>query len=170
MCQLAMRARGALLVLISLSALTGCGAGAEDDDQSKSVPVMTTEEAQQILVACLHERGWTEAEYDPADGGVFVELPAEQADLYRADREECREANPYATPEFTLERAKTYYDGLVATAECVRGLGYEVPDIPSEEVSVAGLVDDGDPQWDPFDLVDDIHFVDVQAECPYPVS
>lgn len=158
-----------MTLLLPVAILAACSGESDRGSLESEIPVLTTGQGQMLLLDCLHERGWTEMTYDPVDESIGgVEIPADQMDVFRQDRADCRAENPYDLPELTAERAEKYYRELIETTQCVADLGFEVEDIPSVEVSIAGMMDDGDPGWDPFTYLEPEDFAEIQPQCPYP--
>lgn len=124
---------------------------------------------------CLNDRGW-ETEVIPGSSTYRTVVPPEQHDQYNADIEECHieigvDLSP---PQVTPEEASELYDILLKVADCVRDLGYDVPDAPSRQTFVDELVSYPIPSWHPYDPVYDTgRMADIQrveAECPIPHS
>jgi hypothetical protein len=133
------------------------------------------EEQTRDLVRCLNDRGW-ETEILPGSNTYRTVVPPEQHDQYNADIEECNieigvDIGP---PQVTPEEASELYDILLEIADCVRDLGYNVPEAPSRQSFVEDLVSHPIPSWHPYDPVYEAgRMADIQrveAECPIPHS
>lgn len=168
---LAMAASAAVIV----GALAACSSG---EEQGSAVGGVTREQAEAFgvnMVGCLTDKGW-KVELDEEDGGVFnpEPIPDEQRDRFLADRQACVEKFGYdQLPRWTREDAEAYYDALVEAADCVRGLGYPVPEAPSRQTVVENLMNGRLPGWNPYEDVtrnpESITEINrVFAECPQP--
>jgi hypothetical protein len=114
---------------------------------------------------CMRELGWNSTVED--DGGVTVHVPEGQSEAYEAARDRCDEligAND--RPDLTDDQLREVYAAMVATRDCLVGLGYELPAAPSEQsfTEIKGA-------WTPYvDLVDDParDHEDTLKACPQP--
>lgn len=88
------------------------------------------------VAECMRVRGW-DAVYDPEDGSMLLQVPESQRARADADRRECELAAGLPTgdpPPFTDDQLTVLYQHEIKIVECLRRLGYEVPDPPSEQV------------------------------------
>lgn len=126
------------------------------------------------MVACLSAKGWHVER--GSDGGFGADIPGDQLDQYNADRHACREENGFNDePEITPEMAGRFFDRLVAAAQCLRGLGYQVSDPPSKQSYVETLVNGELPDWAPYsELIEmGLSFAELEeadAACPQPTT
>lgn len=126
------------------------------------------------MVACLSAKGWHVER--GSDGGFGADIPGDQLEQYHADRHACREENGYDDePEVTPELAGRFFDRLVAAAQCLRGLGYQVSDPPSRQSYVETLVNGELPDWAPYsELIEmGLSFAELEeadAACPQPTT
>lgn len=121
------------------------------------------------MAACLDAKGW-DVRAD-SDGGVVVGgFPEEQHDRFLEDQAECLSEHGSAlTQAITAEEAERLWDELLAVAECVRALGYHVPEPPSRQAAVEAL--QRTPimlEWWPHDGVPPAEQNRSYAECPPP--
>jgi len=139
-----------------------------DEPENRSL-----EEQVRDLVRCLNDRGW-ETEILPGSNTYRTVVPPEQMDRYNADIEECQAeiGVDMSPPQVTPQEASKLYDILLEVADCVRGLGYHVPEAPSRQSFVDDLVSYPVPSWHPYDPVYEsggsAGIQRVEAECPIP--
>lgn len=120
------------------------------------------------------------AEYDPwvtaADGGYVYDVDARFAeggpDTEPVDDLACRrQAGPHPRPSpLTPDEARVHLADLRGTAQCLQGLGLEVPEPPPLRefyVSFQETVPSS-PPWTPFALVPDDELVDATQRCGSP--
>jgi hypothetical protein len=125
---------------------------------------------RQTWLRCMRDRGWETTVN--TDGSFRTEVPDDQDEVYHADFEDCQqEAGVHLPPlEVTPEYAGAVYDRLLEVAECVRDLGYHVPDPPSRQAFVDALVAYPIPAWHPYNSAYDAGGPGaqqrVEAECP----
>jgi hypothetical protein len=146
------------------SATAGAGPlaiGPSDEDE---------EAYRQTWLRCLRDRGWETTVH--ADGSFSTQVPDDQDDVYHADFEDCQEeAGVHLPPlEVTPKYAGAVYDRLLEVAECVRDLGYHVPDPPSRQAFVDALVAYPIPAWHPYNSAYEAGGPGsqqrVETECP----
>lgn len=120
--------------------LSGCASAQTDPQQSASAAgSMEQQTAQNALVACLADAGWS-VEVD-ADGGIFVPggVPDEQFPTYQAAIETCTVSRQSGVPQLADLSAADWtrlYELESKTAECLRAEGVDVPAIPSEQAFI----------------------------------
>lgn len=167
------RLAAAALLVVGSVAMAACSA---PEPVNEAVPTATGEFGDN-MVRCLSAKGW-DVRAD-ADDEVHAEaIPEAQIDQYRADRDACMAEFGYdEPPSITPEVASGYYDKMLALADCLRGLGYPVPDPPSREAFVEELVATGGSSWFPYEAVQDAAFAgdadafrEADAACPQPTS
>lgn len=120
---------------------------------------------------CLAPKGW---DVNTSGDGFRSTVPAEQHDRYELDNATCRaqlEFGTFATPAM----GAGWYDQVVASADCLRGLGYPISEAPSRETYVEQLVEWQLPDWDPYAEVftaagGPSGVRDAQSACPAPTS
>jgi hypothetical protein len=125
--------RWALATVVAVSAVSGCSGG----DPAPVPPTSTgaADGGTQALVDCMRERGW-DATFDESDGSMLVtDVPDAQSEQYARDNLECQaqagiDADPAA---LTDDQLHELYQHEVATAECLRGEGVDVPEPSSEQ-------------------------------------
>jgi hypothetical protein len=121
--------------------MTGCTSStpAPSAPATSATAGMTEDEIYATsLVDCLAEAGW-DVEYDPRDNSITQEGSAAQADAYDAAYEECAaplrgEVQPLS--DLSDEQWRSLYAQEVNTAECLRGLDLDVPEIPALQTFV----------------------------------
>lgn len=167
--------RTSLAAAVSLAvaaALVGCSGG--DPPSMTPQPTMAPVEDFAInMQRCLGEKGWeVEVSWDNSIG--MSGLPPEQRDQYDADVQVCLAAFGYDEPPrpLTQEEAQDLYDAMLLVAECVRGLGYTVPDPPSKQTYAEWLTTPGGlAKWTPYSGIPMTSRDDrkrAQQECPPP--
>lgn len=168
------RALAAIAAAIAV-AIAGCTStpGEPSADGSPSPSKPQAEDWQAGMVQCLTDKGWDVTSRD--DGGFGYELSEEQLDPFDQAREECHLSLGYdfEPPEYSQDEAAEIYDAFVTAAECVRDLGYEVPDPPSKQAFVEEMVSGDLPSWNPYNgvvgLSDDIAWRRTERECPIEI-
>lgn len=153
------------LLLAAALAVASSGCSANNESPEPAGPASQSPSVDDVA-ACLRDRGWeVEVTWDDGIQAVYAE---EQAEQYRADMEECRLAAgfPKDPPPMTEERAKKFYDKWLGIAECVRDLGFDIDDPPSEQAFVEALVAH-DFIWDPITHVPAGSYERVARECDY---
>jgi hypothetical protein len=173
-------------VALWVAATVGCGGTTDAPDETgpdaSPPPVATGEQvasdaAEQRpaeMVRCMTDKGWHVEVRDGGWGDVDG-VPEAQVDQWDADADACRTELGHDTgpPVITPEEAGEMYDLLVEVAECVRDLGYHVPEPPSRQSFVEDLVEYPIPSWHPYDVVYDRasgagDIRRVEAACPIP--
>lgn len=103
-------------------------------------------------ISCLAEAGFTAA---PLAGGGYTipgDIPAEQVDALDLASWNCEwmyPIDPRRNDPLSQDKARALYRHLVdVTAPCIEGLGYAVPEPPSEDVWLSQYVA-GEQRWDP---------------------
>ncbi|ANJ25424.1 hypothetical protein ATC03_00195 [Agromyces aureus] len=122
------------------------------------------------MSGCLQERGWDAKAND--DGSYDTQVLPDQAEPYEADRQDCLKETGYAGEPEPLSRAELadWYQELLVTAECARGLGYDIADAPSAQVFL-DQVEGGelDGLWGPYPSnLSATDFAELEAACPQP--
>lgn len=127
------------------------------------------------MVGCMTGRGWQVGQFPDGSWGAPDGIPAARADAYDSDARQCAASFGLdkSPPPVTREIAEAHFAALTATSECLRGRGYEVPDPPQRERSVASMLNSGDPLWDPYEkaarAVDSPTELDqIYLDCPQP--
>ncbi|WP_159600551.1 hypothetical protein [Agromyces humi] len=130
-----------LAAAIALS-LAGCAPAtnvAETAAAPSAAPVINftpTEEDTRadIMAGCLTELGW-EGLVVNWDGGIDTgHIPEEQQDQFQADSATCIEAFPVVP--LTDAEIREMYAAEVANSDCLVGLGYAMPQTPTEQTYV----------------------------------
>lgn len=166
----AARAGVAGIVVIS-AALAACAA--EPTPPEPDVTIAPAEDYGVNVQRCMTEFGWkVEVEWD---GGVSSEVtPRDQMEKYTADLQKCHKRFGYdRLPEPpTYEEAARLYDAYLEVADCVRELGFYVPDPPSRNDYAERLASGGIAPWHPYPApTGDVSIEDVRRmneECPAP--
>jgi len=151
-------------------------AGCSSDNQQPRPETKTAEQSSEMLdasVACMRERGW-DIEVREDESWYAPGVSEEQYDAYVADTNECREANEtIEQPEdVSAERWKNGYDAVLASAECLRDQGYDIPKAPSFQAwKDTFFVGDGANQWLPWSFVpvpsmSADEFTSLEENCP----
>ena len=84
------------------------------------------------IAECLQRKGW-EAIYDDDEGSYSVNTVG-ASEQFSADERECKAATGYTTrPPLTDEQLTVLYMHQLRSVECLRELGFQVPDPPSEQ-------------------------------------
>jgi hypothetical protein len=160
-----MRRRLRTLLLVVAVAVTSSGCSADDESPEPAGPASRSPSAER-WAACLRDRGWdVEVSWD---GGIYAEYKDEQAEQYRADLEECRLEVGFSKEgePMTEERAKKFYDKWLVIADCVRDLGFDVDDPPSEQAFVEAMIAH-EFIWDPITHVPAGSHERVARACDY---
>lgn len=128
------RPRSAVLGLVLLAtsgALVACGGATADrdlaDDPAAQVTAPPIEQWGERMTECLAGRGWdVQLEVDGGLSAYGIADPEE----YDADFEACEAEHGYHLPQrpLTPTEAEQKWDELLATADCMRDLGFEVAD------------------------------------------
>jgi hypothetical protein len=159
---------GAAVVTV---ALASCTAPQAEPTETASDVVS----ADANMVQCMADKGW-EVQLDN-DGGwsTTVGVPDEQLEQFDADVDDCRATFglDQPPPPLTQQEAEELYDLLTgAVADCVRNLGYTVPEPPSRQAYVELLTGGGLADWHPHYVPEaEASFAvyqEVRAECPVP--
>lgn len=142
------------------------------DSVSLKLQLARAEKALEAFFYCMVDRGWelTRVGDTWLDGFESGGIPEEQWDAYQADDQECGEISGRAdlgAPSVSVEEAGSLYDLFIGVADCVRGLGYDVPEAPSRQAFVDGLVSYPIPIWHPHEL-NGVWRPDLEEECPVP--
>ncbi|WP_395245564.1 hypothetical protein ACGGZK_07045 [Agromyces sp. MMS24-K17] len=124
----------------------------------------------EAMSSCLQEHGWDSKAND--DGSFDTEVRPEQAEPYEHDRKACAEETGYADdPEpLSREQLAAWYGELLVTAECVRGLGYDIEEAPSVQVFIDQFEGgELDGLWGPYpNGISATAFEQLESECPQP--
>jgi len=167
--------QGASLLLLSLSLSVGaaCSSAEPQSGQVSSQRSVAADPGDyaQLMSECLSARGWNARAAD--GGGLEVEVPVEQDDAYLRDLEACRTEFGYDRPLAPLDAsgAEEILVAMEQAAECLRESGYSVPEQPSRQTSLDGLMTDRDPRWEIYaDIARNQGGEAVsraQSQCPY---
>ena len=133
------------------------------DSSTIGAPVSGAQNAQDAAdfaatVACLRDRGWDIVvdDNDGSDGTTGFSAPGVSEDQYSAflaDSDDCNRQNAHikSLDDYTDEEWKTGYAKIVASAECLRGQGYDIPETPSFQAWKESFYNgDGSQQWIPW--------------------
>lgn len=118
---------------------------------------------------CLNEAGWA-VELSP-DGSIEASYPSEQRSQYLAAMQACQAEFGYDLPLPSLSppEAEALLDQIVSAADCLRSRGFAVPEAPSRQASIDGLVSSRDPRWDIYaDIPPGDQQADARAQCRAP--
>ena len=131
-----------VLVMVPLLGLaTACGANTTQTPKRESTPgtapATIDQEAAQVaqIVECLQQRGWDVKLSQPGSTSYDVKRNSNQDSQFAEDQVACdKEAgwvqNPPMSEWIDAQWAQAYAFQR-ETADCLRGQGYEIPDIPS---------------------------------------
>jgi hypothetical protein len=100
-----------------------------------NAPWMSSEEASDLIAACVEAKGWTVTITQP--GAFQADIPPEQKSPYEADLKQCYVDNRVGVdpaPAVTRELAKAEYEAQVRTRECLLTIGKDVPALPSYQI------------------------------------
>lgn len=125
--------RRALATAVVVSVLAGCSG--EDSGAVPDETVASEQDSTTALVACMQDRGW-DARYDESDESMTVSgVPDAQRTQYLLDSEDCQAKVGFVTDpaELTADQVNELYEHEVATVQCLRGEGVDVPDASSEQ-------------------------------------
>lgn len=119
------------------------------------------------MASCLNDSGW-EVEVSE-DGGVTATIPEASNDVYSTAVSECAEQLGFDNPPpMTDEQYGKLYAGLVELSDCLRGEGYTVDDVPSEQAFRDGAVFDPYGEIYASGEISGADFAELQAACPQP--
>lgn len=134
-----LRNRGVWAALGLALVVTGCGGSAAGDrgrGPGSELAMGTMEERTLALIECMEGKGWDPI-YDDRDlpSMTFLDVPRDQEDRLTADQAACQEELGLSepAPDFTDAQLADIYRFEVETAECLRKLGVDIPDPPSEQ-------------------------------------
>jgi hypothetical protein len=172
----------------AVMALAGCTSGSTEPGATPSSPAAAGEGSPPVqlpvdespaehdasMVRCMRDKGWDT--FAVRGGGIGTRgVPDEQMDQYRADEEKCYADLGFGVgqpPTVTRGEAEELYDVLLEVADCVRGLGYSVPEAPSRQAFVEQLISYPIPEWHPYDVLyetaDTASIQQAEAQCPIP--
>lgn len=157
-----------LVLLATAAALSGCaGQRAEPEPSQSATRPPPDMDFGRLMHGCLAELGW-ETTVLP-DGGIEgQEMQREQFEKYEEASEACREELGYnlERPPITREEAVGFIAAMDGAAQCLVDSGRSVPERPSDEVMIEGLMADGDPLWDPYESLSSAAIPAAQAACP----
>jgi len=150
--------------------LTGCVA------TPAPAPVSLAQSMEKWLgavVSCLNDSGWAVTATDTGYGIDASAVRTDQLSAFSEDQSDCETAagpQPGAEP-MTESRASNLYAQLIESAACLRSLGYDTSEPPSESSFVDGYLR-GSPVWSPYmDLpnVDPTEWARINRACPQPI-
>lgn len=120
------------------------------------------DEVTALELACLRDHGVSVAPVGAT--GIRHTGPIEQAPLFEAYSDACH-AGLNVPDESTLTSAgiETVYDFWLDQAECLRELGYAVPDAPSRETFVENYPE---VDWVPYRWVPIDELAEAEESCP----
>ena len=148
---------------------------APDATFDPNIPWRSSTEESTLLAECMTGNGWS-VTVTPS-GAIETTLPPGQKSAYDTDSKQCRVdhrvgINPGPVP--TKELASTEYAAQVRAVQCLRGMGKDVPEMPSYQVfEDALLIEDRivsvyDLAYDAgMDLSED---QSVRQQCPNPTD
>jgi hypothetical protein len=126
------------------------------------------------MVGCLTDLGWEVIDHGDSYESPH-DIPDDQFEQYAADVELCEAQFGYddlPPPYVTRPEAELLYGLLLDVADCIRDLGYDVPDAPSQQAFVEALVTYPIPAWHPYDSFyednDWSAIGQIERECPTP--
>ncbi|QPK80953.1 hypothetical protein G7Y41_07845 [Schaalia sp. ZJ405] len=104
-------------------------------------------------IRCLEDRGWSGMKL-VYEGGVIAgyqgpEITDGNWDVIDEDTKECEQLYPLVQPKMTRQWAEITWEKQNETYECVKALGYVLPNVPSKETLIENAVATGILDWDP---------------------
>lgn len=158
---------GAAVVTVALASCTS--PQAEPTETASDVA-----SADANMVRCMTDKGW-EVQLDNDGWSTTVGVPVEQLEQFDSDMDDCRATFglDQPPPPPTQQEAEEAYDLLTgAVSDCVRELGYTVPEPPSKRAYVENLTSGGLADWHPYYVPEAEEsfavYQEVRAECPVP--
>lgn len=143
-----------------------------DGDPPTPLPVIrevTNVEYLKVHDECMATYGWIDEDEDPELFSYSV-AEGQEHDFHVANYQ-CAAQYPempkYYQPynRTQLEFLHTHLSGPVA--ECIRGLGHDVPEAPSKEKFISDWENDVSPRWIPWQQVPDDAARNVEKQCDY---
>ena len=132
------------------------------DFSAFSYDLVPWDEVTALELACLRDHGVSVAPSGPT--GIVYTGPIEQAPLWEAYFDAC-EAGLNVPDESTTTPAgiESVYEFWLDQADCLRALGYPIPDPPSRETFVENYptVD-----WVPYRFVPSVEIPAAEESCP----
>jgi hypothetical protein len=158
--------------LVAVAATVGCSA----TEPISNVDPSPSADQGINMARCLSAKGWA-VQRDAGGGWSTISgVPAEQVNQFDSDVVDCKAEFGYDKKlEITAKQAEGFYDKLVASAECLRGLGFEISEPPSRQAFVETLVGGELPAWAPYSQLIQMgasrdEFETAEKECPQPTS
>lgn len=181
-----MRVRGFIVLVAAVLTVAGCGAPTAPDGGAPPPDTPDGElppefsrlyslEARAKRAAgefrrCMADRGWEVVEQH--DGSFAATVPEDRRAAYDADVAACeKESGLSDLPPLavTVQQAEQLYGYLLEVADCVRDLGYPVPDPPDRQEFVDQLVATSISPWHPYrGAAAAGGMLEVEARCPVP--
>lgn len=161
------------LLAIACSLLAACAGRTTATPIASSAPALTYPERVELVVACIEEHGFNASSYEGF--GIRIDYSGEeQEELATKVEGDCWEQIDRRVPPPPPLSLESRYEYMVEVADCLRGLGHDVPDAPTLDAYVDQASADPPPAdlWDPYAIVGR-RGVDIWAiqrdECPpYP--
>lgn len=155
---MSIRWRAMLGLLVILVVLQACTSRAEVTTTTTPIQGVApgSLEGTRAIFDCLRNEKGLAVEMDTSTGqpGIGWDENIVSSETVFAANDECieelRDAGVLLTDDelYGPEYRRNLYQQFLGAADCIRGLGYDVPDAPSEEAFVEGT-----EEWYPFDAV-----------------
>ena len=161
------------LIIGLLLVLSACSASPSSTPVQSAEAALTYPERVELVVACVNEHGF---EASSAGGfGVSVKAAGDtQLDAAGVIEGECwEEVDARYPPPPPLSLEEQYYY-MLDVAECLRGMGYDVPHAPTVDAYIDAMSADTPPVrfWDPYFTLSrqgvDIYKLQREDCPPYP--
>lgn len=129
--------RGASVAGLIATGVLLAGCAASEPGPRPSHPLA---EYAERVTACLQDRGWDAvATFDNTvtSGDPKTGIPPEQLTAYQAAEQECIDELGYGEPRTpTTEQLREMYQLDIAERECMIDLGFDIAELPSEQVYI----------------------------------
>ena len=141
---------------VSIPPITGYG-----DFSSSSYLEFDEVMVMELIAQCITDQGFPMT-FDPIEGNKLAgEVPPEQSARLRAVLVACSDGIQLPDRPMTEEELADYYEFFLASAECLRGAGYDIPPAPSFDrwaETYTAAVDDPltYTYWQPVDYLPDL--------------
>ncbi|AWB88982.1 hypothetical protein C2138_04995 [Salinibacterium hongtaonis] len=165
---------GAVFALTTGVILSGCSFTdvSEAHEQYSELDIQDLRDDSQAVVDCLEEAGYPGWRADDFGGIESPELPGEQFDLQREQRDLCIKqvgGNFSGTVEFDQAKIQRVYLLEVEAVSCLREQGYTVPEPPSEQSYIDGW--GKEDSWHSWTVISDqigSNVSELSEICPDP--
>lgn len=131
---------------------------------------ISMEDRIRLVVECVKERGFP-AEFVPPDG-VHHLAPPDQQDASLEAGEQCLAEVDRRYPRTPAPSREQEFRAQLTVAECLRKLGYDIPQAPTFDAWVESFADPEQDPWLPYAFLPPMNLQDwikVDSACPQPV-